>query len=129
MTKLIDSDLRRDMDQLLEAWAAAIVANDAGRIDAFAEEDWALVGTGGVMTRQGFLDLVASGQLTHEEMNFEILDLWNRGDLVVVLAHGTNRGHWQGQPFAEDEYVTEIFARHADGWRCVVSTLTPRMRS
>lgn len=126
MTNPMDTDLHSQMHQLLEAWAAAIVANDVDRIDAFAEEDWALVGTGGVMTRAGFLELVASGELTHEQMNFEILDLWDRGDLIVVLAHGTNQGHWQGQPFAEDEYVTDIFARHPDGWRCVVSTLTPR---
>lgn len=122
----MDENLRREMHELLDDWAQAIVANDPERIASYAEEGWTLIGTGGAMPRERFLGLVASGELTHEEMRFEILDVWDRGDLVVVLAHGTNSGHWKGQQFHEDEYVTEVFARHDDGWKCVVSTLTPR---
>lgn len=125
----MSEDLRREMHELLEAWAEAIVANDPARIDSFAEPGWTLVGTGGPMPRERFLALVASGELTHEEMRFEVLEVWDRGDVVAVLAHGTNSGHWRGQPFHEDEYVTEVFARHDDGWRCVVSALTPRRGS
>src|SRR5699024_7090532 len=105
----MDSTLRQEMHELLDAWAAAIVANDPGRIGAFAEESWTLVGTGGAMPRERFLALVATGELTHEEMSFDLLDLWDRGEYVVVLAHGTNSGHWRGTPFHEDEYVTEVF--------------------
>lgn len=123
----MDENLRREMQALLDGWAAAIVANDADRIDAYAEEDWTLVGTGGAMPRRRFLDLVRSGRLTHEEMRFEVLDVWDRGDVVVVLAHGVNSGHWEGRPFHEDECTTEVFARQdGGGWRCVVSALTPR---
>jgi len=77
----MDENLRREMQALLDGWAAAIVANDADRIDAYAEEDWTLVGTGGAMPRRRFLDLVRSGRLTHEEMRFEVLDVWDRGDV------------------------------------------------
>ncbi|MBD8063332.1 YybH family protein [Oceanitalea stevensii] len=120
-------DLRDEMRALLDAWAQAIVANDADRIGAFAAEDWVLVGTGGIVARERFLDLVRTGRLTHEEMGFEVLDVRDRGDAVVVVAHGTNSGHWEGRPFHEDEYTTDVFTRDADGgWRCVVTTLTPR---
>jgi hypothetical protein len=47
------------------------------------------------------------------------------GDVAVVLAHGTNRGTWQGAPFAADEWVTDVFVGRADGWRCTISALTP----
>ncbi|WP_324650163.1 nuclear transport factor 2 family protein [Georgenia sp. H159] len=123
----MDENLRGQMQSLLDAWAEAIVANDAERIDAFAEEGWTLIGTGGPTPRERFLDVVRSGRLTHESMTFEVLEVWDRGELVVVLAHGTNSGHWDGRPFEEDEYVTEVFARHDGGWRCVVSSLTPRV--
>ncbi|QDB79022.1 nuclear transport factor 2 family protein [Georgenia wutianyii] len=120
-------DLRQEMRGVLDAWAQAIVANDADRIGAYAAQDWVLVGTGGTVDRRQFLDLVRSGRLTHEEMGFEVLDVRELGDVVVVLAHGTNSGHWEGRSFHEDEYTTDVFARDADGaWRCVVTTLTPR---
>ena len=47
------------------------------------------------------------------------------GDVAVVVAHGTNRGQWQGSPFEADEWVTEVFVRRDGGWRCAVSALTP----
>jgi len=124
----MDENLRREMHDLLDAWAQAIVANDPDRIGSYAEEGWTLIGTGGAISRERYLGVVASGELTHEQMSFEILDLWDRGDFVVVLAHGINSGHWKGQQFHEDEYVTEVFARHDDGWKCVVSALTPRRK-
>ncbi|MCM3659732.1 nuclear transport factor 2 family protein [Georgenia satyanarayanai] len=62
---------RDEIRALLDAWAQAIVANDADRIGSFATEDWVLVGTGGTVPR-------------------------------------------------------ERFTRDADGWRCVVTALTPR---
>lgn len=123
----MNTDLRREMQQLLDDWAAAIVANDPARIAGFAEDRWALVGGRGALPRQRFLDVVASGELTHEAMSFDVLDVWDRGEVVVVLAHGTNSGHWQGSPFTADEFVTEVFSRDGEGWRCVVSALSPRM--
>lgn len=122
----MSTDRHREMQQLLDDWAAAIVANDPVRIDAFTAAGWALIGGRGALPRQRFLDVVASGELTHEEMSFEVLELWDRGETVVVLAHGTNSGHWRAEPFTADEYVTEVFARRGDGWQCVVSALTPR---
>jgi ketosteroid isomerase-like protein len=53
----------------------------------------------------------------------ELRDVRVHGD--VAFAHGTNAGTWQGQPFTADEWVTENFLRHHDGWRCAHSALTP----
>ena len=123
----MDEELGSRMSDLLAAWAEAIVANDADRIDSFATDDWVLVGTGGTVPRDRFLDQVRSGRLTHEEMAFEVLDVRDLGTAVVVTSHGTNSGHWEGRPFHEDEYVSDVFVRDGDGgWRCVVTTLTPR---
>ncbi|WP_413452595.1 nuclear transport factor 2 family protein [Georgenia phoenicis] len=124
----MDETLRRRVSEFLDAWAEAIVANDADRIGSFATADWVLVGAGGTISRERFLYLVRSGRLTHEEMRLEVLDVRDRGDVVVAIAHGTNSGHWEGRPFHEDEYTTEVFVREADGgWRCVVTALSPRV--
>lgn len=119
-------DDRATFQALLDQWAEAIVANDAVRIGSFAEPDWAIVGPeGGPGERAPFLALVESGDLTHSEMAFEILKARVYGDVAVIVAHGTNKGTWQGTPFAADEWVTDVFVRRPDGWRCAMSALTP----
>ncbi|MEE2060706.1 nuclear transport factor 2 family protein [Rhodococcus artemisiae] len=111
---------------LLRGWADALVADDADRIGAFAEPDWMLVGPeGGAVGRETFLAFVASGDLTHSAMDFTVLDARVYGDVAVVLAHGTNRGSWRGEPFAADEWVTDVFVRRPGGWLCALSALTP----
>lgn len=62
-------------------------------------------------------------------MTFAILDVRVHGDVAVVLAHGTNRGEWEGAPFAADEWMTEVFIRRRDRWRCSMSALTPNYAS
>ncbi len=117
---------RETFQSLLDEWAAAIVANDAEQIGSFAEPDWVIVGPeGGPGGREQFLAVVESGDLTHSEMTFKVLDARVFGDVAVVLAHGTNQGTWQGVPFGADEWVTEIFVRRGEGWRCTMSALTP----
>jgi ketosteroid isomerase-like protein len=115
---------------LLEDWAAAIVANDADRIGSFTEPDWLIVGPeGGPGRRDPFLQLVRSGELTHSEMSFEVLRARVYGDVGVVLAHGTNKGTWQGESFASDEWVTDVFVRRRGRWLCAISALTPNYGS
>jgi len=115
-----------DFQLLLDRWATAIVANDVDRIAAFAEPDWLLVTPeGGPVPLERFLSVVAGGELRHTAMAFELLQVRLFGDVAVVLARGTNQGTWQGTPFAADEWVTEVFVRRADGWRCTLSGLTP----
>lgn len=116
-----------EFHSLLEAWAAAIVANDADRIAAFAEPNWELVTPeGGPVSLNQFLSMVRDGTLTHTEMVFDVLSVHRHGDVATVVAHGTNRGVWNGAPFAADEWVTEMFVRRGNEWRCVISALTPR---
>lgn len=118
-------DLAR-FQALLDQWAAAIVANDAGRIATFAEPDWVIVGPeSGPGALASFLAVVESGELTHSDMAFEVLEARIYGEVAVVLAHGTNAGHWRGTPFAANEWVTEVFIRRPQGWRCAFSALTP----
>ncbi|MFE7798019.1 nuclear transport factor 2 family protein [Nocardia sp. NPDC057440] len=119
-------ETKNEFQTLLDTWAAAIVANDADAIGSFATDDWILTGPeGGPGDRKGFLSVVASGELTHSEMTFELLEARVFGDVAVVLAHGTNKGTWRGEPFSADEWVTEVFVREADAWLCTMSALTP----
>jgi hypothetical protein len=46
-------------------------------------------------------------------------------DVTIVIAHGVNSGHYTGQPFTSDEWITDVFARREGRWRCVLTHLTP----
>lgn len=112
--------------EVLDRWAEAIVADDASGIAGFTEPSWLIVTPeSGPVRLDRFLGAVASGHLTHDAMTFELLEVRRVGDLAIVLAHGRNSGQWQGEPFAADEWVTEVFTRSGDGWRCLISALTP----
>lgn len=112
--------------QLLDAWSEAIVANSADRIDAFVDAHWRLVDTAGLIPRSRFLEVVRTGQLQHTAMTHEVLSVEQMGDVAVVVGRGTNSGFWQQEPFSADEWVTEVFIRDSDTWRCRLTTLTPR---
>jgi hypothetical protein len=62
-------------------------------------------------------------------MSCTLLGVRVLGAVAVVTAHGTNAGVWQGEPFEADEWVTDVFVRRHDRWRCWLSALTPNLRS
>ncbi len=110
----------------MDDWASAIVDNDAERIGRFATPDWLLLGPeGGIGHRDRFLALVAAGDLVHTAMALEVLEVRVFGDAAVAITHGTNAGAWQGQPFAADEWATNVFVRRDDRWLGSVTALTP----
>jgi ketosteroid isomerase-like protein len=117
---------RREFQALLDGWADAIVTNDADRIASFVEPDWELITPeGGPVPLDRFLEVVRSGRLTHSQMAFRVLSVRRHSRVAFVVAHGTNRGEWNGEPFSADEWVTECFVQRGGHWRCVLSSLTP----
>lgn len=120
----MNNDLREEFGALMDAWSAAIVADDPEAIGRFAEPDWVLIGETGVFPREQFLDSVAAGRITHHTMSHEIHDVRTYGDVAVVLTRGRNTGAYDGEEFELDEWTTEVFIRRDGGWKCSVTHLT-----
>jgi ketosteroid isomerase-like protein len=87
-------------------------------------DDWVIVAASGVTTREGFLAVVASGDLTHETFRGEIISVRLCGDAAVVTGRVRNTGHYRGQPFSADEWTTDVFTKHNGAWLCVHSHIT-----
>lgn len=122
-----DEDARRaQVSEFMTHWAHAIVSNDAEQIDAYTTVDWALVDRGGVITRQAFHEVVASGALRHSSMSHEVLAIREIGDALLVLTHGRNTASFHGQQVEADEWTTDVLVGHGGGWRCAFTQLTPR---
>jgi uncharacterized protein (TIGR02246 family) len=108
-----------------DAWARAIVANDAERIASFMADDWVIVSEAGISSKEQFLSFVRSGELTHSAMN-RVGEARVRfyGDVAVLTARVTNTAHHVGQRFDADEWTTDLFVRRDSRWLCVLTHLT-----
>ncbi|MFI1702235.1 nuclear transport factor 2 family protein [Streptomyces bobili] len=120
-----DGTVDADLTAVAEAWAAAIVSNDAARIASFMTDDWAIVSESGIASRDEFLAFVASGQLTHSAM-----DLVSRprvrvhGATAVLSVRMTNTAHYGGQRFDADEWTSDVFVKQDGRWLCLLSHIT-----
>lgn len=114
-----------DLVVVADAWARAIVSNEADRIAAFMADEWVIVSESGISTREQFLALVSSGDLAHSAMK-RIGDARVRayGDMAVLTMRQTNTAQYAGEQFDADEWVTDIFVHRGDRWTCVVSQIT-----
>ncbi len=119
-----EHDLTTELEAVEAAWGRAIVDNDAGAIGRFTTDDWQIVGEDGITSRESFLALVRSGDLTHETMSKITGSVRDLGDVAVLTGRGANTGHYRGQAFSSDEWITDVFVKGADGWRCAHTHLT-----
>lgn len=123
--KATSAAVESELVAVADEWARAIVSNDAARIAAFMADDWAIVSESGVATRDRFLALVSSGELSHSAME-RVTDprIRNYGDSAVLTMRQTNTAHYRGMRFDADEWVTDVFVRRDSSWECVLSQIT-----
>jgi uncharacterized protein (TIGR02246 family) len=119
---------RERLIALEQDWSAAIVSNDPDRIDSFVTDDWVIVSGRGIGTREEFLDHIRSGNLTHSAMQTVVTPrvrvYGESGDTAVLTGRMTNTAYYLGQRFDADEWVTDVFVRREDGWRCALTHIT-----
>lgn len=118
-------DKTAELVAISDAWAAAIVANDADLIASFMTDDWVIISETGVSPREHLLAMVGSGALTHSAMQ-RVGEPRIRvyGATVVVTARVTNTARLDGQRFDADEWTTDVFVREGGAWRCALSHIT-----
>ena len=122
-----DNDhIRDEILAVSEAWAEAIVANDADRIGSFMADEWIMVSNMGVSTKEHFLGFVASGQLTHDSMDLaELAAIKVYGDTAIFAGRVTNTAHFGSETFDANEWTSDVFVKIAGEWKCVMTHITP----
>ena len=114
-----------ELIEAAHAWDKAMVANDAQAISRFMADEWVIVGPdGSVNAKNGFLSLVASGELTHDVMTSEDVMVRMYGDTAIVIAKGVSAGNFKGQRFRETERASNVFVRRDERWQCVLTHLS-----
>jgi ketosteroid isomerase-like protein len=64
-------------------------------------------------------NLVRSGALTHDVMEWHDVDVRVYGDVAVVIARGVSSGRYHGQRFRLHERASCVFRRDRERWVCV----------
>ncbi|MGE3466624.1 MAG: nuclear transport factor 2 family protein [Pyrinomonadaceae bacterium] len=115
-----------ELNLIGQAWAAAMVTNDAPLIGSFMSDEWVMVSERGISTKERFLSFVESGQLTHSA--FEMVGdarIKIYGETAVLTGRVVNTAHFGGQQFDADEWTSDVFVRHDGKWLCVHSHISP----
>lgn len=122
----MDDDARAaQVAAVADEWAAAIVANDAGRIAEFTAPEWVMVSESGIAPGERFLELVGAGELTHSSM--ELLGeprVRLYGEVAVLTGRVTNTAHHAGNRYDADEWTTDVFVERDGRWLCVLTQIT-----
>ncbi len=121
------------MKQFLEIenrFNQAVISNDIDESRKCISDDWVIVDAqGGIIPRERFLDVVEKGLLSHTTMTKELLRVKVYDNIAVITGRGQNTGMWQGQPIQGDEWVTDVYKKENDQWVCVLTHLTPVIKS
>ena len=109
-----------------EAFNQAMVSNDVLRISACVADDWILVTPEvGIVTRSRILQVIESGELSHDTMTKDVGRVRVYGDVALVTARGRNTGQFRGRRISADEWITDVYRKIDGRWLCVLTHLTP----
>ena len=120
-----DGGLEEEVARVAHAWDRAMVTNDPDDIALFMAEEWTIIGPdGSIGDRASFLDLVRSGELTHDVMESHDMNVRVYGETAVVTARGVSGGRYRDEPFHLVERVSCVFVRQEHRWSCVLTHLS-----
>ncbi len=119
------NDVKDEIMRVGNAWAEAMVANDADLIGSFMADEWVMVSERGISTKEHFLGFVHSGQLTHS--SFEMVgkaQINIYGETAVMTVRVVNTAHFDGETFDADEWTSDDFIYREGRWLCVHTHIT-----
>jgi len=121
----VNETTEQELKRISTEWDRAMVANDADEIARYVTDDWVLIGTdGNVGSRDDFLDLVRSGELSHDVMDSSDFRIRVYGDAALLVARGVSGGKFRGETFHLVERVSCMFVRQNGQWRCASTHLS-----
>jgi ketosteroid isomerase-like protein len=107
------------------AWDAALLRNDAAVVAGFMTDDWVYVGPTGATPKADVIGWIASGRLAHHTMAVTSGErVVAAAGTVLLTARKVSSGSWDGAPYTADEWISEVYVRTGDGWRCALSQKT-----
>ncbi|HYG16907.1 MAG TPA: nuclear transport factor 2 family protein [Bacteroidia bacterium] len=114
-----------ELSSEVRQWQRAMLTNNAEEIGSFMADDWVIVSTsGGITGKEAFLDVIRSGDLTHNRMDSDEMRVRVHENTAWVTSRGTSAGHYKGEPFSFYEWSADVFVKESGRWKCVLTMLT-----
>lgn len=116
-----------DIRTTARAHDEVLVGNDADAVAAHMTDDWVYVGPDGATPKRDLIDRIRSGRLQHHTMSATGPGRLARltDDAYVLTEHKLSSGTWDGTAYTADEWITQVFVRHDDGWRAAFCQKSP----
>jgi PhnB protein len=106
-------------------WTKAIEENKVPEMARYMHDDWLMVSNNGITGKSNFMNVIASGELVHNKMDFEIQQSIVYNNTGIVIAKGTSAGTWKGEAFHFHEWSTSIYIKEGKEWKAVLTALAP----
>jgi ketosteroid isomerase-like protein len=104
------------------AWDVALVDNDAGAVASFMADEWVFVSPSGITPKAELIAWIAMGRLAHHAMEpIGPPRVAIHGDMAILTARKASSGTWDGESYAADEWISEVYVRRDGRWTCVLS--------
>ncbi|WP_026924216.1 nuclear transport factor 2 family protein [Glycomyces arizonensis] len=118
--------IETEVQAVAEGFDRALLANDAPRIADHFTDDWRYVGPDGMVAKTDLIEWIASGRLAHHTMEAAGPEhTVATQDALLVTCRRVSTGAWEGEPYTADEWITDLWVRSGETWRCAFSQKTP----
>jgi hypothetical protein len=119
------SDSMTDLKTFEAGYSSALQHNDVAALKNYLSDTWRIVSSDGkTITRARFLEVLASGDLTHDTMSSQDETTMLYGDTAIVTARTLSGGRYKGVAFHTDEMATDIDIKIDGKWVCVFTQLS-----
>ncbi len=119
--------MKTDEEELIavsKLWDEAMVSNNAIEISKFMADDWMIVGSDGITSKESFLQWITSGKVTHNRMDSDEMSIKIYGNTAIIISRGTSAGTYNGENFSLYEWSKSVFLKNDGKWFCVSTMLT-----
>ena len=108
------------------SWNKAIEDNLVAEMGEYMSDDWVIFsGEGNITTKETFLQLVASGDLVHSKMEFEVLRVKIYENTGLIMQRGTSAGTWRGNSFSNYEIASTVFISKNNKCEAIQTMIAP----
>ena len=113
------------LDDASAEFAAALRRNDVAMLEHVLSPDWTIIDSDGrPISRERFLAVLRSGELSHSEMRSSEEQVRIIGDTAIEIARAEGKGTYRGQPVSFTERSTDVWTWVKDHWVCALTQLT-----
>lgn len=103
----------------------AFLRSDVAVLDHIMADDYMSTSPLGVVrTKAQVLELLRTGERSHESLDFDDVRVRVYGNAAVLTSRRTERGQYRGQGISGQFRVTRVYARLRGRWRLVAAQTT-----